>query len=241
MITLRQNLIAEFLGTMFLTSTVIGSTILSFNVFGADMALAVLIDALATALVLFALIETLGSISGAHFNPAVTLALMLNKEIRPRKAAMYIAVQFIGAFAGMLITHIMFFDTRPDLIVISQNAKSAYQCFGEVVCAFLLVGVIFGCVKGGSRNTSLSVAFVVGGMIISSVSTMFANPALTFARMFTYAISGIAPISAVLFIIAELIGAALAFAIFARLLFPAKLKHKCDPYECPVKPVEVKL
>jgi glycerol uptake facilitator-like aquaporin len=226
---------------MFLTSVVIGSTILSFNVFGTNLALAVLFCAIATAMVLFALIETFGSISGAHFNPAVTFALYLNKEIRPKKAAMYIAVQFLGAIVGMLITHLMFFDTNPDLIVISTNNKTAFQWFAEIIVTFLLIGVIFGCVKGGSKHTGLSVAFVVGGMIIGSVSTMFANPALTLARIFTYAVSGIAPMSSVLFIIAEFIGAALAVVVFARILFPAKLKEKCEAFECPVKPIEIKL
>jgi len=241
LITLRQNLVAEFIGTMFLVTAAIGSTILSFNVFGANLALAVFMNAVAVTLVLFALIETFGSISGAHFNPAVTFALLLNKEILPKKAAMYMAVQFLGGFVGLLITHIMFYDTQPDLLVISSNTKTIFQGFSEVICTFILVGVIFGCVKGGSKHTGLSVAFMVGGMLITSVSTMFANPVVTFCRMFTYAICGIAPASGILYIIAEFVGAALAVAVFAKVLFPAKLKEKCDPFECPVKPIEIKM
>ena len=242
MITLRQNLIAEFLGTMFLVVVAIASTILPFKL-GAGpehIFLVVLMNGIAVAMVLFALIETFGSISGAHFNPAVTLALLINKEISQKKAGLYIMVQFLGAFVGLLVVQIMFWDYRPELIVISTNTVTGAQFFSEFLCTFILVGVIFGCVKGGSKHTGLAVAFVVGGMLITSVSTMFANPAVTFARVFTYAICGIAPLSGLFYIIAQLIGAAVAVVVFGKLLFPTKLKEKCDPYDCPTKPIQIK-
>jgi glycerol uptake facilitator-like aquaporin len=242
MVSLKQNLIAEFIGTMFLVIAAVASTILPF-VLGASTDLtfiAVFMNAVAVALVLFALIETFGSVSGAHFNPAVTFALFLNKEISSKKAALYVLVQFIGGFIGLMIVHLMFWDYQPDIIHISSNAKTMAYVFSEFICTFILVGVIFGCVKGGSKHTGLSVAFVVGGMLITSVSTMFANPVVTFCRIFTYAICGIAPDYGIYYIAAELAGATLAVAVFGKVLFPTKLKEKCDPFDCPTKPIQIK-
>ena len=98
--------------------------------------------------------------------------------------------------------------------------------------------MIIGCVRGGSKHTGLSVALVVGGMLVTTSSTMFANPMVTFSRIFTYAICGIAPESAVFFIIAEVAGALSAAAVFSYVLFPAKLKDKCDPFDCK-KPITI--
>jgi glycerol uptake facilitator-like aquaporin len=243
--TLKQNLLAEFLGSMFLVVVAIASTILPFNLNGSTIVLAVFINALAVAFVLFALIETFGSISGAHFNPAVTLALLVSKDIDKRKAAFYIAVQFAGGFIGMLVAHLMFYGTTSTyysdmntLITVSSNVKVPALYFAEFIGTFLLVGVIIGCVRGGSKHTGLSVALVVGGMLVTTSSTMFANPMVTFSRIFTYAICGIAPESAVFFIIAEVVGALSAAAVFSYVLFPAKLKDKCDPFDCK-KPITI--
>jgi glycerol uptake facilitator-like aquaporin len=243
--TLKQNLIAEFLGSMFLVIVAIASTILPFNLAGSTVVLAVFINALAVAFVLFALIETFGSISGAHFNPAVTLALLVSKDITKKKAALYIAVQFMGGFLGMLVAHLMFYGTASTyyvdtntLITISSNVKVPALYFAEFVGTFLLVGVIIGCVRGGSKHTGLSVALVVGGMLVTTSSTMFANPMVTFSRMFTYAICGIAPESAVFFIVAEIVGAVSAAFVFSHVLFPTKLTDKCDPFDCK-KPITI--
>jgi glycerol uptake facilitator-like aquaporin len=243
--SLKQNLIAEFLGSMFLVIVAIASVILPFNLEGSTVALAVFINALAVAFVLFALIETFGSVSGAHFNPAVTLALLAAKDIDKKKAASYIVTQFAGGFLGMLIAHLMFYGTTstfyPDtstLITISSNVKVPALYFAEFIGTFLLVGVIIGCVRGGSKSTGLAVALTVGGMLVTTSSTMFANPMVTFSRIFTYAICGIAPESALFFIIAEIVGALSAAYVFGY-LYPAKLKDKCDPYDCK-KPITIK-
>ena len=239
--TLKQNLLAEFIGSMFLVVAAIGSTILSFQIFGANLALAVFMNAIAVAFVLFALIESFGSISGSHFNPAVTLAMYITGQMKRRRAIYYVAVQFLGGFVGLLATHLMFYDAIPTIITVSDNVKTASLVFAEFLGTFILVGVIIGCVRGGSKHTGLSVAYIVGGMLITTSSTMFANPMVTFCRMFTYAICGIAPISGLYFIIAELIGAAVAAYIFG-IIYPMKLKDKCDPFECPPnKIVEVKM
>ena len=197
-------------------------------------ALAVFINAIAVAFSLFALIETFGSISGSHFNPAVTLALYLTKDIGGRKAAYYIGAQFAGGFVGLLATHLMFYDTNPVLLTISSNVKTPGLYFAEFIGSFILIGVIYGCIRGSSKHTSLSVSYIVGGMLITTSSTMYANPAVTLDRMFTYAICGIEPTSTLIFIIMELSGA-IAAAMAFRVIFPAKLKEKCDPFECPPK------
>jgi len=243
--SLKQNLMAEFLGSMFLVVAAIASVILPFNLAGSTVVLAVFINAIAVAFVLFALIETFGSVSGAHFNPAVTIALLVAKDIDRRKAACYIITQFAGGFVGMLIAHLMFYGTTSTyyadtstLITISSSVKLPALYFAEFIGTFLLVGVIIGCVRGGSKNTGLAVALTVGGMLVTTSSTMFANPMVTFARIFTYAICGIAPESALFFIIAEIAGAIGAAATFSY-IFPAKLKDKCDPYDCK-KPITIR-
>jgi len=229
--TLKQNLLAELIGSMFLVIVAIASTILPYNVLNAGLPLTVLINALAVALVLFALIETFASISGAHFNPAVTIALLASKDIRPKVAGYYIIVQFVGGFLGLLTAHLMFFDTMHEIIVVSDIVRTPATFFAEFIGTFMLVGVIIGCVRGGSKSTSLGVAFLVGGLLITTSSTMFANPMVTFCRVFTYAVCGIAPASAVFYIIAEVAGA-LAGTLTFCYIFPSRVKDKCDPYDC---------
>jgi glycerol uptake facilitator-like aquaporin len=209
----------------------IGSTILARDLFGAASPMVVLINAIAVAFVLFALIETFSSVSGAHFNPAVTLALLSSGETGGRKAGLYIAAQLAGGLTGLLSTHLMFYDTNPVLITVASTEYGLGAGFAEFLGTFLLVGVIIGCVRGRSRNTSLSVAFVVGGMLLTTSSTMFANPAVTLFRTFTYAPCGIDPLCALMFIIAEVAGGLAAVAVFTA-VFPAKLKERCDPFEC---------
>ncbi|QLH74259.1 MAG: aquaporin [Methanomassiliicoccales archaeon] len=240
MATLKQNLTAEFLGSMFLVIVAIGSTILPIEVFHADVGIAVFMNALAVAMVLYALIETFSPISGAHFNPAVTLSLYISKDIPAKKAALYILVQMIGGFIGLLATHLMFWDVNDALLTISDNSKTPSLYFAEFVGTFALLSVIYGCVRAGSRNTSLAVAFVVGGLLITTSSTMYANPMVTFARVFTYAICGITPGDAVVFMIAEIAGAIVAAAVIGKMLYPRKLEKVCSPFECPPKLIDIK-
>jgi glycerol uptake facilitator-like aquaporin len=240
MATLKQNLTAEFLGSMFLVIVAIGSTILPVEVFHVDTGVAVFMNAMAVAMVLYALIETFGPISGAHFNPAVTLSLFLTKDISARKATMYVLVQIIGGMVGLLITHLMFWDVNDTLLTISENSKTPSLYFAEFIGTFALMAVIYGCVRAGSKNTPLAVAFIVGGLLITTSSTMYANPVVTLARVFTYAMGGITPGDAVIFMMAEIIGAIVAAAVIGRLLYPKKLDSVCTPYNCPPKLIELK-
>ncbi len=239
--TLRQKCTAELIGTMFLVIVAIASTILPITK-GVDLGVTVFVNAVAVAFVLFALIEALAPISGAHFNPAVTVVLAQTGEMRKGEAPYYIASQFAGAFLGLITVHLMFWDSNPVLVTVSENVMTPSQYFAEVVGTFILVGVIYGCVRGKSTATGMAVAFLVGGMLVSTASTMFANPAVTFARMMTYAICGIAPASGVVFMAMEVIGAMLAMVVLAKVLYPSRLEGKeiCEPGYCPPKLIEIK-
>lgn len=220
MASLRSAAIGELIGTTFLVTVAISSAILPLSMLDASISVTVFINAVAVTLVLVALVETFGPLSGAHFNPAVTLGFLLSGEITRRKAAWYVSAQLLGGFMGVIISHLMFFDTIPILLTLSENSMSSGQYFAEVVGTFILIGVIFGCLRGGSKHVGLSIGFIVGGMIVATSSTMFANPAVTVARMFTYAISGITIGSGLIFIVAEVLGAILATGVFVYLLYP---------------------
>lgn len=239
--TLKQKFTAELIGTMFLVIVAIASTILPMTI-GVDLGVTVFVNAVAVAFVLFALIECMAPISGAHFNPAVTLALSRTGEMKKGDAPYYIVAQFLGAFLGLITVHLMFWDTNPALLYVSENEMTNSQFFAEIVGTFILVGVIYGCVRGKSRATGMAVAFLVGGMLVSTVSTMFANPAVTFARMMTYAICGIAPLSGIVFMAMEIIGALLAMVVFTKVLYPTQLEKKdiCEPGYCPPKIIDIK-
>jgi glycerol uptake facilitator-like aquaporin len=244
--SISRNLVAEFIGTMGLIFAAIGSIILPQMWWGsANAYVFVFINAVSVGFVLFALIEALGPLSGAHFNPAVTLAMLVTKQISPKKAACYIVSQLAGAFVGVLLLNFMFYDPSLGMdkfLYISTNdsRQTVYVLVSELICAFMLVAIIFGCVRGGSNKTSLAVGLFVGGMIVCTSATMFANPAVDFARIFTNAACGIAPVNSILFMAMDVIGAILAALVFSW-LYPAKLAvgEKCDPYDCSVKTSEL--
>jgi glycerol uptake facilitator-like aquaporin len=196
---------------------------LGFNVLGAGIPLTVLMDALAVGFVLFALIETLGPICQAHFNPAVTLSFIATKNMAPTEGALYMVAQFAGGFAGMLSSHLMFYQNVPTLITISTITRNGGDFYAEFLGTFALILTIYGCIRSKSRFTSLAVGMVVGGLLITTSSTMFANPQVTVARMFTYAIAGVAPVDGLIFIVFQVIGALLATAV-AVALFGREVK-----------------
>jgi len=223
-----RSLVAEFIGTMGLIIAAIGSIILTTVVWGAtDMPFVfVFINAIAVAFILFALIETFGPLSGAHFNPAVTVAFTMSGECAPKKAVCYIAAQLSGALFGVLLLGIFFFEHLSGLFVVSEIPRSEISLIlSEFFCAFMLVAIIFGCVRGGSNKTSLAVGLFVGGMILATASTMFANPAVSIARIFTETACGIAPLSALYFAMANIAGAVAAAILFGW-LYPKKPKEE---------------
>jgi len=211
-------LVAEALGTAFLLAAVVGSGIMGEQLAGGNVAIALLANTLATGAALVALILTFGPISGAHFNPVVSLADASQGGIMWAAAAKYVVAQIVGALAGVAAAHLMF--AKP-IFAVSTHARSGLsQAFSESVATFGLLSVIWGC----SRRQPKVVAFAVGAYITAAywftASTSFANPAVTIARTLTDTFAGIRPADAPGFIVAQLIGAAASTLAF-RWLVPA--------------------
>ncbi len=211
-----RRLAAEFIGTAFLLAAVVGSGIMGESLAGGNMALALLGNTIATGAILAALILIFGPISGAHFNPAVTLAFLLRREIAPSEAAVFIGVQIVAAICGAAAAHIMFAEP---ILQISTNARTGVgQWFAEFVAAFGLIATILGCVRFRPDAVPYAVGLFITAGYWFTASTSFANPAVTIARTFTDTFSGIAPGDAPAFIAAQLMGAVAATAIFGWLL-----------------------
>ncbi len=217
--TLLRRTVAEFLGTGFLVAAVVGSGIMAERLSAGNMAIALLANTIATGAALVALILAFGSISGAHFNPAVTLTSAIEKSISLMDAAFYVAAQCFGAVGGAISAHIMF---QLPIISVSHHARSGFaQVFSEFVATFGLMTVIWGCSR--SRRSEI-VPFAVGAYITAAYwftsSTSFANPAVTIARSLSDTFAGIRPADVSLFILAQLFGAIAATILF-RWLIPA--------------------
>lgn len=194
---------------------------------GGNVAIALLANTLATGAGLVALIVTFGPISGAHFNPAVTLAAAMQRDLAWRDVPAYVAAQVGGAFAGVAAAHAMFGEA---LFTASQHERSgASQVFSEVVATFGLLGVIWGC----SRRTPAAVPFAVGAYITAAywftASTSFANPAVTLARSATNTFAGIRPADAPAFVVAQLAGALAATLVFRWLVPPGAVVDPKEP------------
>ena len=205
-----QRLLAEGLGTTFLLATVIGSGIMGETLADGNAAIALLGNTIPTGAILVVLITIFGPVSGAHFNPAVTLAFFLKRDISFYEAGGFIIVQIIGGILGVWAAHLMFAE---DVLQISMKIRAGpAQGFSELVASFGLLIVIF----GGIRHKPDAIPVLVGLYITAAywftASTSFANPAVTIARMWSDTFAGIAPASAPLFIAMQLIGAVLAVA-----------------------------
>ena len=217
--------VAEGLGTAFLLAVVVGSGIMAERLAGGNVAIALLANTVATGAGLVALILTFGPISGAHFNPAVTLADAWQGGLPWKQVPAYITVQIIGAFAGVAAAHLMFGDP---LFFASQHERAGFaQLWSEFIATFGLLAVIWGCV----RSRPSVVPFAVGAYITAAywftASTSFANPAVTLARAASDTFAGIRPVDAPGFIVAQLLGALAATALF-RWLLPDPTRHAQD-------------
>ena len=210
-----RRLVAEALGTLLLVATVVGSGIMA-DALSADDAVSLLGNTIPTGAILVVLITILGPISGAHFNPAVTLVFALRREIAPGLALAYVAAQVAGGLLGTVLAHAMF-----DLPLVQSSLHvrtGGSQWLAEVVATFGLVAVIL----GGLRSRPDSIAFLVGLYITAAywftASTSFANPAVAIARGFTDTFAGIRPQDVPWFILAEAAGAVLALIVMSWLL-----------------------
>jgi glycerol uptake facilitator-like aquaporin len=211
--SLARRAVSEFVGTAFLLATVVGSGIMAEKLAGGNVAIALLANTVATGAGLVALILTFGPVSGAHFNPAVTLADASQGGLSWRDVPAYFGAQIAGAFAGVAVAHVMF--QQPALFFASQHERSGMaQLVSEFVATFGLLSVIWGCV----RRRPAVVPFAVGAYITAAYwftsSTSFANPAVTLARAASDTFAGIRPADAPGFIVAQLLGAAASTALF---------------------------
>jgi glycerol uptake facilitator-like aquaporin len=210
--SLAQRTTAEFIGTTFLLAAVVGSGIMGEKLSGGNVAIALLANTIATGAALVALILAFGDISGAHFNPAVSLADAWRGGLLWREVPVYLIAQIAGAFLGVAIAHLMFGES---VFAASHHQRSGIaQAFSEFVATAGLLCTIWGCV----RYRASAVAFAVGAYITAAywftASTSFANPAVTLARSATNTFAGIRPADVVAFIVAQLLGALAATYLF---------------------------
>jgi glycerol uptake facilitator-like aquaporin len=216
--SLSRRLAAEALGTALLLAIVIGSGIMGERLAGGNVALALLGNTLATGAGLVVLITIFGPISGAHFNPAVTLAFALRREAPAGEAAAYALVQTAGAVAGVFLAHAMF--AEPILQVSQKLRDGPAQALSEAVATFGLVATILGCLRFRPAATAAAVGLYIAAAYWFTASTSFANPAVTLARSLSDTFAGIAPASAPAFIAAQLVGATVAAGLMGWLLRP---------------------
>jgi glycerol uptake facilitator-like aquaporin len=211
--SLSRRAAAEFVGTTFLLAAVVGSGIMAFKLAGGNGALALLCNTLPTGAILTVLILTFGPVSGAHFNPAVSLAFAWRGELPWRVLLIYIAMQVAGAILGVWLAHLMFELPVWQFSATARTGSS--QWLAEAIATFGLLLTIFGCL----RCTPVAVPYAVGLYITSAywftASTSFANPAVTIARSLSDTFAGIAPGDVAAFIAAQLVGGATAAAVAA--------------------------
>lgn len=207
----RRALAAEAIGSFFLFVTVIGSGIMAERLAGGNVAIALLGNTMATAAILFVLIAMLGPVSGAHFNPAVSLVMALRRELAWREVPPYILVQTGFGVLGAWAAHVMF-----DLAVLQTSVKSRTgigQWTGEGIATFGLILTIIGTARHRPQWIPASVALYIAAAYWFTSSTSFANPAITIARSMTNSFSGIAPADVPMFIVAQLVGALLGAGV----------------------------
>lgn len=215
MIKINSSHISEFVGTFFLTAVVIGSGIMAENLSQGNHAVSLLGNTIATGAILFVLIKSFSSISGAHFNPVVSLVFLIKKEIALLDILKYVFFQFLGALLSVASVHYYF---GQQIIQISTNNRGGTEMiFSEVIATFGLIITILFVRKYNPKDVASAVAlFITAGYWFTS-STSFANPAVTVARIFTDTFTGISPASVFNFIIGQLIGSFLALTFYNRI------------------------
>ncbi len=213
-----RRLGAEAIGTALLLATVVGSGIMGERLADGNVAIALLGNTIPTGAILVVLILVFGPISGAHFNPAVTLAFAVRREITPRDGISYVVAQIIGGLAGVMAAHFMFEEAIYQVSLHGRTGPA--QWFSEGVATFGLLAAILGTLRWRPEAVPYAVGLFITAGYWFTASTSFANPAVTIARAFTDTFSGIAPAHAPAFIAAQFLGALLATALFAWLLAP---------------------
>jgi glycerol uptake facilitator-like aquaporin len=212
-----RRLTAEALGTAFLLATVVGSGVMAFKLAGGNGAIALLCNTIPTGAILTVLILTFGPVSGAYFNPAVSVAFAIRRDLSWQLAAGYIAAQVAGAIVGVWSAHVMF--ELPVWQFSTTVRTGVGQWFAEAVATFGLVLVIFGCLARNASAIPYAVGLYITAAYWFTASTSFANPAVTLARAMSDTFAGIAPGGVLAFIVAQLVGMAGATAL-SRWLWP---------------------
>ena len=224
-----KNLIfAEFLGASFLLIAVVGSGIMAESLADGNIALALLANAIATGCMLYCIITLFGPVSGAHFNPIVTLAFVLRGDMPTKRGAAFIAAQIFGAITGVLLTHAMFDQS---LFQLSQTPRTGGPLWiSEIFASFGLLLIVFGGLALNSKAIASMVALYITGAYWFTASTSFANPAVSIARALSDTFAGIYPAHVPMFILCQLIGMALALCVI-RIIFDKNnnLNKRCDP------------
>ena len=214
--SLAQKLAAEALGTAFLLATVVGSGIMGETLAGGNIAIALLANTIATGAILVVLITVFGSVSGAHFNPAVTLHFCLHKDLPVSHATAYIIVQIISGIAGVMAAHIMFVQPIVSDFVTPRNGLG--QWTAEFIATFGLVATIIGCVRFRPDLVAFAVGLFITAAYWFTSSTSFANPAVTIARSFTGSFAGIQQTDVIMFVIMQILGALAASVVMTWLV-----------------------
>lgn len=205
---MSRQLFSEWLGTFFLVAVVIGSGVMAERLADGNLALVLLGNTFATGAILVVIILIFGSISGAHFNPAVTLVFLIRRDIDTKTALYYMTAQILGGLAGALVAHIMF--ELPWVEASTHIRSGVSQWVAEFVATFGLIATILGCLKARPQATPYAVGLFISAGYWFTSSTSFANPAVTIARTITNTFTGIAPSSAPAFILVQLFAAAIA-------------------------------
>ena len=213
---LGRRLAAEAVGTAFLLATVVGSGIMGETLAGGNVAIALLGNTIPTGAILVVLILMLGPISGAHFNPAVTLSFLVQGKIAAGDAVLYVIVQVGAAILGAWAAHLMF--EEPVFMISEKIRTGGGQWVAEIIATFGLVATILACVKHRADAVPYAVGLYITAAYWFTASTSFANPAVTMARTLTNTFSGIRPADAPLFIVCQIVGALLATWMFVWLL-----------------------
>jgi len=217
---LSRRLAAEALGTALLLAAVVGSGIMGERLAGGNVAVALLANTLATGAALVVLILVFGPVSGAHFNPAVTLVFALRRELPALTALAYVAAQVVGAVLGVFAAHAMF--AEPILQISAKLRDGPAQAFSEFVATFGLIAAILGTLRFRAEATPLAVGLYIAAAYWFTASTSFANPAVTLARSLSDTFAGIAPGSVPAFIAAQIAGALAGLAAMSWLLKPGR-------------------
>jgi glycerol uptake facilitator-like aquaporin len=219
-----RRLAAEFLGTAFLLAAVVGSGIMAERLASGNVAIALLANTIATGAALVVLISIFGPLSGAHFNPAVTLYFTMRREISPALALVYVGIQAVAAILGVYLAHAMFGNA---VFEVSHKLRAGpAQALSEFVATFGLIGTIAGATRFRPDATPVLVGLYITAAYWFTASTSFANPAVTIARSLTDSFAGVAPSSAPAFIVAQLVAAISGYLMFGW-LFGSSTRQTC--------------